>query len=36
MTYLCMSWDHRALDGADAARFLGDLKARLEDWEGAQ
>ena len=22
MTYLCMSWDHRALDGADAARFL--------------
>jgi pyruvate/2-oxoglutarate dehydrogenase complex dihydrolipoamide acyltransferase (E2) component len=36
MTYLCMSWDHRALDGADAARFLGDIKARLEDWEGAQ
>ena len=36
MTYLCMSWDHRALDGADAARFLGDVKARLEDWEGAQ
>jgi hypothetical protein len=24
------------LDGADAARFLGDVKARLEDWEGAQ
>jgi 2-oxoglutarate dehydrogenase dihydrolipoamide succinyltransferase (E2 component) len=36
MTYLCMSWDHRALDGANAARFLGDVKARLEDWEGAQ
>ena len=36
MTYLCMSWDHRALDGADAARFLGEVKARLEDWEGAQ
>ncbi len=36
MTYLCMSWDHRALDGAEAARFLGDVKARLEDWEGAQ
>jgi pyruvate/2-oxoglutarate dehydrogenase complex dihydrolipoamide acyltransferase (E2) component len=36
MTYLCMSWDHRALDGADAARFLGAVKARLEDWEGAQ
>jgi 2-oxoglutarate dehydrogenase E2 component (dihydrolipoamide succinyltransferase) len=36
MAYLCMSWDHRALDGADAARFLADVKARLEDWEGAQ
>jgi len=33
MTYLCMSWDHRALDGADAARFLGNIKARLERWE---
>ena len=30
MTYLCMSWDHRALDGAEAARFLAALKARLE------
>ena len=30
MTYLCMSWDHRALDGAVAARFLSALKARLE------
>jgi 2-oxoglutarate dehydrogenase E2 component (dihydrolipoamide succinyltransferase) len=33
MTYLCMSWDHRALDGADAARFLGAVKDRLERWE---
>jgi 2-oxoglutarate dehydrogenase E2 component (dihydrolipoamide succinyltransferase) len=33
MTNLCMSWDHRALDGAQAARFLSDLKARLEGWE---
>jgi pyruvate/2-oxoglutarate dehydrogenase complex dihydrolipoamide acyltransferase (E2) component len=33
MTNLCMSWDHRALDGAVAARFLGDLKARLEGWD---
>jgi 2-oxoglutarate dehydrogenase E2 component (dihydrolipoamide succinyltransferase) len=32
MTYLCMSWDHRALDGADAARFLGSVKERLERW----
>jgi 2-oxoglutarate dehydrogenase complex dihydrolipoamide succinyltransferase (E2) component len=30
MTYLCMSWDHRALDGAEAARFLAGIKARLE------
>jgi pyruvate/2-oxoglutarate dehydrogenase complex dihydrolipoamide acyltransferase (E2) component len=32
MTYLCMSWDHRALDGAIAAQFLATLKRRLEDW----
>jgi pyruvate/2-oxoglutarate dehydrogenase complex dihydrolipoamide acyltransferase (E2) component len=35
MTNLCMSWDHRALDGAEAARFLGDVKARLEGWEAS-
>ncbi len=33
MTYLPMSWDHRALDGAVAARFLSRVKARLEGWE---
>jgi 2-oxoglutarate dehydrogenase dihydrolipoamide succinyltransferase (E2 component) len=33
MANLCMSWDHRALDGAEAARFLADVKARLEGWE---
>jgi len=32
MTYLPMSWDHRALDGAVAARFLGHIKGRLEGW----
>ena len=31
MTYLCMSWDHRALDGAEAARFLSSIKRRLEE-----
>jgi 2-oxoglutarate dehydrogenase E2 component (dihydrolipoamide succinyltransferase) len=31
MTYLCMSYDHRMLDGADAARFLQDLKWVLEN-----
>jgi 2-oxoglutarate dehydrogenase complex dihydrolipoamide succinyltransferase (E2) component len=30
MSYLCMSWDHRALDGAEAARFLGKIRERLE------
>ena len=32
MTFLPMSWDHRALDGATAARFLSTVKARLESW----
>jgi 2-oxoglutarate dehydrogenase E2 component (dihydrolipoamide succinyltransferase) len=32
MTYLCMSWDHRALDGALAARFLNALRTRIEAW----
>ncbi len=31
MGFLPMSWDHRALDGAEAARFLGAVKARLEE-----
>ena len=30
MAYLCLSYDHRIVDGADAARFLGSVKARLE------
>lgn len=30
MGYLCMSWDHRALDGAAAARFLADVRAGIE------
>jgi 2-oxoglutarate dehydrogenase complex dihydrolipoamide succinyltransferase (E2) component len=30
MSYLCMSWDHRALDGAQAARFLAEMKDALE------
>jgi pyruvate/2-oxoglutarate dehydrogenase complex dihydrolipoamide acyltransferase (E2) component len=31
MSYLCMSWDHRALDGAEAARFLAGTKQGLEE-----
>jgi pyruvate dehydrogenase E2 component (dihydrolipoamide acetyltransferase) len=30
MSYLCLTYDHRMVDGADAARFLGDLKHTLE------
>ena len=30
MGYLCMSWDHRALDGAEAARFLADVRGGIE------
>jgi pyruvate/2-oxoglutarate dehydrogenase complex dihydrolipoamide acyltransferase (E2) component len=29
MTYLCMGWDHRALDGALAAQFLTALRKKL-------
>ncbi|GAB3599354.1 2-oxoglutarate dehydrogenase, E2 component, dihydrolipoamide succinyltransferase [Microbacterium tumbae] len=28
--YLAISYDHRIIDGADAARFLGAIKSRLE------
>ncbi|MGH2724780.1 MAG: 2-oxoglutarate dehydrogenase, E2 component, dihydrolipoamide succinyltransferase [Actinomycetota bacterium] len=33
MVYLSMSWDHRMIDGAVAAQFLGRLKANLEGWD---
>ena len=34
--YLALSYDHRLVDGADAGRYLSDLKKRLEsgDFEG--
>ena len=32
MMYLCMSWDHRALDGALAAQFLSSVRKKLETW----
>lgn len=29
--YLCLSYDHRIIDGADASRYLRDVKLRLEE-----
>ena len=31
MVYLALTYDHRLVDGADAARFLSTIKARLEE-----
>ena len=31
MVYLALSYDHRIVDGADAARFLSTVKERLEE-----
>ena len=30
MVYLALTYDHQLVDGADAGRFLSDVKARLE------
>ncbi|HST39895.1 MAG TPA: dihydrolipoamide acetyltransferase family protein [Conexibacter sp.] len=32
-TILGLSWDHRALDGVQAAQFLAAIRRRLERWE---
>jgi pyruvate dehydrogenase E2 component (dihydrolipoamide acetyltransferase) len=31
MVYLALTYDHRLVDGADAARYLGTVKSRLEE-----
>ncbi|MDQ3423461.1 MAG: 2-oxoglutarate dehydrogenase, E2 component, dihydrolipoamide succinyltransferase [Actinomycetota bacterium] len=31
MVYLALTYDHRLVDGANAARFLGEVKQRLQD-----
>jgi pyruvate/2-oxoglutarate dehydrogenase complex dihydrolipoamide acyltransferase (E2) component len=35
ITILGLSWDHRALDGVQAAQFLAAVKRHLEGWTGA-
>ena len=30
MVYLALTYDHRLVDGADAGRFLQEVKGRLE------
>jgi 2-oxoglutarate dehydrogenase E2 component (dihydrolipoamide succinyltransferase) len=32
MANLCLSFDHRAMDGNLAAEFLGDVRSRIESW----
>jgi pyruvate/2-oxoglutarate dehydrogenase complex dihydrolipoamide acyltransferase (E2) component len=34
MANLCLSFDHRAMDGVLAAEFLSDVRSRIESWEG--
>ncbi|HVL97913.1 MAG TPA: 2-oxoglutarate dehydrogenase, E2 component, dihydrolipoamide succinyltransferase [Egibacteraceae bacterium] len=36
MVYLCLTYDHRLIDGADAARFVSDVAEVVEthDWAG--
>jgi pyruvate dehydrogenase E2 component (dihydrolipoyllysine-residue acetyltransferase) len=33
MMFLCLSYDHRLVDGAYAAQFLAQVKANLESWD---
>jgi pyruvate dehydrogenase E2 component (dihydrolipoyllysine-residue acetyltransferase) len=33
MVYLSMSWDHRVIDGATAAKYLSRVKQNLETWD---
>ena len=33
MQYLTLGFDHRLIDGADACKFMLDVKARLEGWD---
>jgi 2-oxoglutarate dehydrogenase E2 component (dihydrolipoamide succinyltransferase) len=32
MQHFCLGFDHRIVDGADAGKFMGELKRTLEEW----
>jgi len=34
MVYLALTYDHRVVDGAQAAQFLASVKRHLEEWSG--
>ena len=36
MMNLCLSYDHRLVDGAYAAQFMRDLKKNLETWDESE
>ncbi|MGD0732141.1 MAG: 2-oxoglutarate dehydrogenase, E2 component, dihydrolipoamide succinyltransferase [Terracidiphilus sp.] len=33
MQHFCLGFDHRTIDGADAGKFMGELKKTLEGWD---
>jgi len=33
MQHFCLGFDHRIIDGADAGKFMGELKKTLEGWD---
>ncbi|MGA3262765.1 MAG: 2-oxoglutarate dehydrogenase, E2 component, dihydrolipoamide succinyltransferase [Terracidiphilus sp.] len=35
MQHFCLGFDHRTIDGADAGRFMSELKRTLEGWDKA-
>jgi pyruvate/2-oxoglutarate dehydrogenase complex dihydrolipoamide acyltransferase (E2) component len=35
MMNMCLSFDHRIVDGMMAGQFLGMIKKRLEEWSAA-
>ncbi len=35
MCYFCLTFDHRLVDGADADRFMAQVKATLQEFDEA-